>query len=245
MINSTSFVRIVKPVYLLSALLIMVTACADDDSQNSVQKNALAAEQGTKATIASRAAELQTAAQETYRVIDVAADDVLNIRATPGSKGELVGSIPSDGHSISKIGEEGRWVQISYQGVVGWVHGRYLSAQNIQPENNITIAAAVNEELFCIGTEPHWNLKTQHSDVEFSFLSDKTALQLQTTRSIANSDQRGWQFAFKSSNTLNQPFTATVIQDETCSDDMSDDQYRYAITLERDGQVLTGCCNKR
>jgi len=83
-----------------------------------------------------------------YRVTGVSADDVLNIRAKPTASGDKVGSIPHDGNGIRNLGCEGglsyaewaeaseeeraasvrrRWCWISYDGVEGWVAGRFLA----------------------------------------------------------------------------------------------------------------------
>ncbi len=84
-----------------------------------------------------------------YAVTGVPADDVLNIRAEPHADAELIGKIPPDGTCVrnlgckggltllefteltedqkaKRLGENPRWCRIEYQGVTGWVAGRYL-----------------------------------------------------------------------------------------------------------------------
>jgi hypothetical protein len=84
-----------------------------------------------------------------FRVIDVAADDVLNIRAEPRAGSEKVGEIPPGADCVRNLGCQGglsfeeyttlteeekaarlkanpRWCQVEYRGVVGWAAGRYL-----------------------------------------------------------------------------------------------------------------------
>jgi hypothetical protein len=85
-----------------------------------------------------------------YRVVDVAADDVLNIRAEPDVSAPKVGSIPpgadcirnlgcrgglsfeefttlNDAEKASRLKENPRWCRIEYRGTTGWVAGRYLA----------------------------------------------------------------------------------------------------------------------
>lgn len=85
-----------------------------------------------------------------YRVVDVAADDVLNIRAEPDASAQKVGSIPpgadcvrnlgcrgglsfeefttlDDAEKASRLKENPRWCRIEYRGTTGWVAGRYLA----------------------------------------------------------------------------------------------------------------------
>ena len=84
-----------------------------------------------------------------FAVRDVGAGDVLNIRAEPSATSRKLGSIPPNGTCIRSLGCQGgltfqefttltpeqqkqrqrenpRWCRIEYQGVTGWVAGRYL-----------------------------------------------------------------------------------------------------------------------
>lgn len=85
-----------------------------------------------------------------YAVRGVAKGDVLNIRAAPDPRAPKVGEIPPDGTCLRNLGCQGglsfdefstlspaakarreqenpRWCKVEYQGVTGWVAGRYLS----------------------------------------------------------------------------------------------------------------------
>ena len=85
-----------------------------------------------------------------YRVTGVSKSDVLNIRAAPEARAAKVGAIPPDGTCIRNLGCKGgltfeefstlnkseqtrrlkqnpRWCQVEYQGITGWVAGRYLT----------------------------------------------------------------------------------------------------------------------
>ena len=84
-----------------------------------------------------------------WKVHDVANDDVLNIRSVANAKSEKVGEIPPDGQCIKNLKcvggltydeftklsdaekekikkERPRWCYIEYQGIKGWVAGRFL-----------------------------------------------------------------------------------------------------------------------
>jgi N-acetylmuramoyl-L-alanine amidase len=63
-----------------------------------------------------------------YRVTDVSADDVLNIRAGPNANLAIVGSIPANGRDVRIVGAcSGQWCRIDYQGTAGWVNRHYLA----------------------------------------------------------------------------------------------------------------------
>ena len=85
-----------------------------------------------------------------YAVTGVAANDFLNIRSEPDPHAAQVGAIPPDGTCIRNLGCKGgltfqeftelspaqqakrlqenpRWCRVEYQGITGWVAGRYLA----------------------------------------------------------------------------------------------------------------------
>lgn len=85
-----------------------------------------------------------------YAVQGVAQNDVLNIRAEPSPHAPKVGEIPPNGTCIRNLGCQGgltfeefttlspaekerrarenpRWCKVEYEGVTGWVAGRYLT----------------------------------------------------------------------------------------------------------------------
>jgi hypothetical protein len=85
-----------------------------------------------------------------FRVVNVAADDVLNIRAEPSARSVRLGRIPPGADCVRNLGCRGglslaeltelseaeraarlrqnpRWCRVEYQGITGWVAGRYLA----------------------------------------------------------------------------------------------------------------------
>jgi len=83
-----------------------------------------------------------------FAVTGVASNDVLNIRARPSYRSRKIGTIPSNGQRIKNLGCQGgpsfmewenmteierkladqkRWCRIIFQGIEGWVAGRFLA----------------------------------------------------------------------------------------------------------------------
>jgi hypothetical protein len=70
-----------------------------------------------------------------YRVVNVASNDVLNVRSAAGADNRIVGTIPANGTGIRITGASvqaggGVWVPIQYQEISGWVNSKYLEAEN-------------------------------------------------------------------------------------------------------------------
>ncbi|QJB56040.1 SH3 domain-containing protein [Pseudodesulfovibrio sp. zrk46] len=84
-----------------------------------------------------------------WQILGVESNDVLNIRAEPDWQSEKIGEIPPDGQCVRNLGCKGgltfqefttlsdeekeaikknrpRWCKVEYQGVTGWVAGKYL-----------------------------------------------------------------------------------------------------------------------
>lgn len=67
-----------------------------------------------------------------FRVVDVALDDVLNMRAGASTTHPIVARIPPRADGITALGAKARvgrsvWWQIDYGGVIGWVNARFLA----------------------------------------------------------------------------------------------------------------------
>jgi hypothetical protein len=85
-----------------------------------------------------------------YRVTGVRPGDVLNLRAAPKADAAKLGTIPPGGTCLRNLGCQGglsfqefstlsktaqarrlkqnpRWCRVEYQGITGWVAGRYLA----------------------------------------------------------------------------------------------------------------------
>jgi N-acetylmuramoyl-L-alanine amidase len=114
--------RTVMPAVLLEAGVIV-----NRDEELTVQTPAF---QKTVAddVIASIEKLCAPAAAVLYRVTNVAANDVLNIRSGPDSNLAVVGTIPPDGRGVRIVGNcAGQWCQINYNGASGWVNRHYLT----------------------------------------------------------------------------------------------------------------------
>lgn len=67
-----------------------------------------------------------------YRVVDVAANDILSIRASPDRTAPETGQIPPDGFGVSigrcvtVPGYKAPWCEVRYQCQTGWSYARYL-----------------------------------------------------------------------------------------------------------------------
>jgi uncharacterized protein YraI len=65
----------------------------------------------------------------TYRVVYVAPDDALNMRAGPSVGYAIVGRIPPGGRGVRVVGHCREWCPVSYNGASGWVNPLYLAAE--------------------------------------------------------------------------------------------------------------------
>lgn len=105
---------------------------------------------GVALAFASAFAVAEADGPDFYEVRGVASDDVLNMRAEPSPEARKVGEIPPSSRCIRNLGCQGglsfreftelspaeqaerqraqpRWCKVEYQGVTGWVAGRYLA----------------------------------------------------------------------------------------------------------------------
>jgi len=84
---------------------------------------------------------------EPYAVVDVATDDVLNVRAQAGAAHPIVGTIPPYGMDIHVTGSlrevDGTvWVPIQHEDLAGWVNSNYLARQAGSVSDEVAVRAA-------------------------------------------------------------------------------------------------------
>jgi uncharacterized protein YraI len=72
---------------------------------------------------------LAVSEERTYRVVDVARDDVLNVRSGPSAGYPVIAEIPPTGRGLRLNGPCRGWCSITYNGATGWVHARYLAVE--------------------------------------------------------------------------------------------------------------------
>lgn len=187
-----------------------------------------------------------------YSVTGVEAGDVLNIRENVASadsptSARIVGTIPADARGVAGTGVtivvgNDRWHEVSYNGVKGWVSGRYLAPAQDGSGTPPT-------QLACAGTEPFWS-------IEFS---DGQAVRRDATEE-ASADGTGyavsppaaavgrnhvWAMNMTRRGSAGTG-TAVFIRTDSCSDGMSDFTYPIEFVFsETDGgqTVLSGCCS--
>lgn len=81
-----------------------------------------------------------------FHVVNVADDDVLNMRRTAGARASIVGTIPPNGRCIAYLGEErslstNTWIKVRYGDSSGWVNSHYLTAQSGDAYRVVNVAS--------------------------------------------------------------------------------------------------------
>jgi uncharacterized protein YraI len=86
-------------------------------------------------------------AEQIYTVVNVASDDVLNVRDNTGVAHPIVGAIPPHGMGVRIVGAGAQvdgslWVPIEYRGIAGWVNSNYLAYQAGWVDEAVAVQAA-------------------------------------------------------------------------------------------------------
>ena len=98
-----------------------------------------------------------------YDVTNVAATDVLNVRAQPNAEAEILGTFAFDAKDVEVISIEvdGRWGQVNTGERAGWVRMSFLEPQSVPDQTR-------PQSIICFGTEPFWAF-TDRVAVGFEF----------------------------------------------------------------------------
>jgi len=188
-----------------------------------------------------------------YKVVNVASNDVLNVRSEATSKSSLVGALEYNAANIVLTGKELKkgkylWVEIKHNKIVGWVNSKYIEKQTSPVVNHQVAKAQMKalEKLTCNGSEPDWFLLFDpiKKTIEFESISlEKRFFNSQEIKRSKNNTNK-W-FVNAKSNSNSDKLIISLIETNQCSDDMSDFTYKYAINIDRENNgVYSGCCNR-
>ena len=177
------------------------------------------------------------------KVINVSAEDALNMRAAPGSDTPILAKL-APGTIILRLGKHQGWVRVMHQGQTGWVYGKYLGKTD-PPE----LVDADLIGLVCTGTEPHWKLTADSSRVSYGMYGEKRDYVLDSAVTPALNYQGLWYVSAYSPGSAENDYSShismTIQSDSQCSDDMSETRYDFSIILfNADHQLLKGCCKQ-
>lgn len=174
-----------------------------------------------------------------YRVADVAAHDVLNIRSEPSARSAIIGSYApgESGIEVIALTADGRWAMVNTGERQGWAAARYLAAMTTESW------LEGNQPLSCFGTEPFWHLQAFLPGHQAEFHTpDNGGVNLVTEAGALP----GTRFP----PTLAIPFSGAlrgfaVLRSDACSDGMSDRSYGIGVQVYFFGQRegLSGCCS--
>lgn len=183
----------------------------------------------------------QARAAVTYDVMNVAADDQLNVRGAPSATAEKIGTLRFDAKAIKTTGvsrQIGRatWVEIILEGRKGWVNAAFLTPTR-------SASSLFKEPLSCSGTEPFWALQLDDTKGDFDSLAEgKSVIDFESVRS-AHGVPIIWSLK-GTTGIAHSPVFALLEETNQCSDGMSDLTYRYSIRIDiEDGPFYAGCCN--
>ena len=175
-----------------------------------------------------------------FDVTGVAANDVLNIRATPNASAAIIGTLSPQARDIEVVGydETGRWARVNVGEQGGWAALRFLAYQV-----DVWTQGTLPPTLHCLGNEPFWSLRPRGSRVVFSTPeTPESAMRIEqiVTTGMFRDPRRS---VTAQGETLR--ITAVMVP-MACSDGMSDRAYGLDVTVILEGrgepQMLTGCC---
>lgn len=176
-----------------------------------------------------------------YHVDGVAEGGVLNIRAEPAMKAEVIGTLDAAARNVEVIEAQGGWGRINVHERTGWVAMRFLSAPSNPWRDNGT-----PKLLRCFGTEPFWHATVDLSKQQLRLvnLAEGEVVKTQDIKHVVAGRYRTPTRAILSDDIT---LMVTPVQ---CSDGMSDYLYGLAANLITDQspggprpRILNGCCS--
>ena len=191
-----------------------------------------------------------------YDVINVASDDVLNLRTEPDGTSAILGSFgPNETNiEIINLNESATWGRVNTVEGTAWVSMRFLKRQLGQEHGTTPRIKS------CHGTEPFWSLRKLDTAMNGNQLDPNALFPKQSRRFgyyFEVMDQTKihldkWEF-LRSSNHINEfaLFGAdgpiAIITNRSCNDGMSDKNLGWHVNIfhrtNRGETLYSGCCS--
>lgn len=175
-----------------------------------------------------------------YDVVDVAADDVLNVREGPSASTPIVNTLAPNQRDVEvvDVSPDERWGLVGFPEGSGWVSMRYLARQ---PEQN---PRYLPKPLGCGGTEPFWSLDINNQTAQFDIMGGEPRVFTPVWEDTPEGMQ-AISYAVKMQGS-NEDITA-VVKRAQCSDGMSEKIYGFSVDLIMSGgygsHYYSGCCS--
>lgn len=206
----------IKRLFLLLFFLFSNIACAEENN--------------SKQTMVSNDVEY-------YKVILVKSNDTLSLRESASGKSKIIYKLPHNASGMLKLLNNKGWIKLSYKEYTGWAYGKYLKRISTP-----TIKSIIKNELSCLGTEPHWVLKTNKHKLTYKKYDNKVEYFLNS--SIIKNQQNAWLISAVNPTESNKLLNIEIKYNKQCTDEMSDNKYTYSISVhDKQMGILSGCCN--
>ncbi|MDA7423858.1 SH3 domain-containing protein [Thalassococcus lentus] len=176
-----------------------------------------------------------------FNVVDVASDDVLNVRQQPTAKSPIISELAYDQTYVEviEVTENGRWGRVGTgESGMGWVYMRYMAAV---PNGSFPDWPAMR----CNGSEAPWMFTFEQGGEAIYRQSYEEGMRLQASALRKGSESfLAWGMAARGPNVT---VTASIRQlqcDSTMIDDTSGFQ-GVIVAAFADGTTYThsGCCS--
>lgn len=172
-----------------------------------------------------------------FDVVEVAASDVLNIRAEPSASAPVIGSFAPDakGIEVLALSEDGKWGMVSAGESDGWVALRFLlPLPGGEP-------GLIPRPMTCFGTEPFWSIALGSDGLRWSTPDGQPQDLKLVEEKTANEG-----YFLSASGAKGQDSYNLTITKEYCSDGMSDRSYGYSARLflasPEGNNLMRACC---
>lgn len=176
-----------------------------------------------------------------FRVVGVASDDTLNVRAEPSARSPDIGDLPHNATrlEVSARDASGDWGRIVWEEGDGWIAMRFLEPDPLQMVSGAQLPAG----LVCAGTEPFWTMNLSEGSAGYSEASGAFhTFSLRGTRVADGQARFPVQVDFAGSTAA----ATLLVRPAQCSDGMSDRGYPWQVDMflntAEGGRLLTGCC---
>lgn len=204
-----------------------------------------------------------------FKVIKVESWDTLNMRSGPGVNNPVVAKLPHNARSIRMTGGSRtvgrtRWVEVSWQGNIGWVSKAYLGAQSAataeqtqvtqqSQENTETISPAPQKTIIkkkhsgmwileCGNASPYWKVEVLPDWMSGTLNQHKTGMPITHKRQQHGKYHKvALETEIRGSNKWNR-LRMTMNYTKSCYSRLTGKKEAFSVKGMFNNTEITGCC---
>ena len=167
-----------------------------------------------------------------FKVVGVASNDVLNVRALPDSNSPILSVFQPNTPLLDVFSEseDGKWFEVNAGEGTGWIRNKFVEELKV----SVFPGSSVPNQLTCFSSEPFINAQFDRTVASFTGLDQHTKISLSPVQVLSSSPAKVMMVGTETGEQI-------IISNHICGDDAGR-KFPYTMTSSNHGGGANFCC---